>query len=176
MIFSSWESIGRVAMLAACTYAALMISLRISGSRSLAKMSGYDLVITIALGSLIATIPLQKSVALADGLAAIATYLLLQFMLAWALRRFPPMRRVVKSQPHLVVWNGRLMPERLNRINVTENEVQAAIRSSGRSSLSDVLAVVLENDGQWSVIPKTVGDDRSALEDLDVPLGIRAQR
>jgi len=38
----------------------MLNALRITGSRSLAKMSGYDFVITIALGSLIATILLQS--------------------------------------------------------------------------------------------------------------------
>ena len=166
--FNGWDSIVRVVVLAACTYVALVISLRLAGSRSLAKMSGYDLVITIALGSLIATIPLQKSVALAEGLAAIATYLGLQFLLAWMVRRFPATRTVVKSRPHLVVWNGRLLPGRLDAINVTDDEIFAAIRSAGAASLADVQAVVLENDGQWSVV-RGGSSDRSALRDLDIP-------
>ena len=165
---SSWQSVARVVVLAACTYVALIIALRLTGSRSLAKMSGYDLVITIALGSLIATIPLQPSIALADGVAAIATYLGLQFLLAWVVRRYPAARSLVKSRPHLVVWNGHLLAEKLDSLNITDSEVRAAIRSSGAASMEEVLAVVLENDGQWSVV-RSGAEGRSALLDLEVP-------
>jgi len=36
-------------------------------------------------------------------------------------------------------------------------------------SLADVQAVVLENDGEWSVIPRGNARDLSALEGLDIP-------
>ena len=50
MFFSSWSSLGHIVLLAAIVYLALVAALRVVGSRALAKMSAYDLVITIALG------------------------------------------------------------------------------------------------------------------------------
>lgn len=167
--FTSWASIGRIALLATIVYVVLVFALRLVGERSLAKMSGYDLVITIALGSLIATIPLQKTISVADGFAAIVTFLLLQHVISWLLARWPPSRQVVKGKPTLVVWQGRILHDQLMKVSVTDSEVRAAIRSGGHASVSDVLALVLENDGNWSVISRGNNGDMSALEGIDRP-------
>lgn len=170
MFFSSWSSLGHIVLLAAIVYFALVGALRLIGSRALAKMSAYDLVITIALGSLIATIPLQKDVTVADGLTAIATFLLLQHAMSWVLKRWPRTRGLVKGRPTLCVYEGRMLDDQMLHINVTDAEVRAAVRSSGMASLSQCLAVVLENDGSWSVVGYSDASDRSALEGLDPPV------
>jgi uncharacterized membrane protein YcaP (DUF421 family) len=41
--------------------------LRVSGKRTLAKMNAFDLVVTVALGSTLATILLSADVSLAEG-------------------------------------------------------------------------------------------------------------
>ena len=50
----------------------LVIFLRLSGKRTLSKMNAFDLVVTVALGSTLATVLLTKDVALADGALAFA--------------------------------------------------------------------------------------------------------
>ena len=169
MFFDGWESIGRVVLLATLTYAALVAALRVAGSRALAKMSAYDLVITIALGSLIASIPLQRSVTLAEGLAAIGTYLVLQRLVSLVTSRWRASRSVAKASPTLVLWDGRLLRDRMRELPITDDEVHAALRSSGMGSPGQAQAVVLENDGSWSVIARGEGGDLAALRELDLP-------
>jgi len=62
-IFSeSWESIARTLLMTSLSYVTMVILLRISGKRTLAKMNAFDFVVTIALGSSLATVALNKSV------------------------------------------------------------------------------------------------------------------
>ena len=88
--FSSWTSIARVLLVGVAAYAGLLLLLllRVSGKRTLTKMNAFDLVVTVALGSTLATVLLTKSVALADGLAAFALLILLQYGLTWLSVRF----------------------------------------------------------------------------------------
>ncbi|WP_238388177.1 hypothetical protein [Hymenobacter sediminis] len=65
--FSSWTSIARTLIVGVAAYAGLIILLRASGKRTLTKMNAFDLVVTVALGSTLATVLLTKSVALAAG-------------------------------------------------------------------------------------------------------------
>ncbi len=51
-------------------YLALVFLLRISGKRTLSKMNAFDLVVTVALSSTLATMLLSKSVALLPGKSA----------------------------------------------------------------------------------------------------------
>jgi uncharacterized membrane protein YcaP (DUF421 family) len=48
------------------------------GQRALAKMSGYDLIVTVTLGSLVAAIPITSGLVFVDGLAALVTFFALQ--------------------------------------------------------------------------------------------------
>ena len=60
-------------------------------------MNAFDLIVTVALGSTLATVLLTKSVALADGLLAFALLIFLQFALTWLSVRFKPISQLLKA-------------------------------------------------------------------------------
>ena len=84
----------------------LLLLLRVSGKRTLTKMNAFDLVVTVALGSTLATVMLTKSVALAEGLTAFVLLIFLQFVLTWLFVRSQAASRLVKSEPTLLVYQG----------------------------------------------------------------------
>ncbi|MDQ2670297.1 MAG: DUF421 domain-containing protein [Gemmatimonadota bacterium] len=163
ILFDGWGSVARMALLAGSAYLAMVLALRIFGETALAQMTSYDLIVTVALGSVLATIPMSPDVSLVDGLVVVLALLLLQYVTRWMLRRVPPLRPVIKDKPQLVLWDGRMLETEMRRLNITEDEVRAAVRSAGKASLTEVLALVLENDGKWSVVDYPTEEDRSAL-------------
>lgn len=84
----------------------MVLLLRVSGKRTLTKMNAFDLVVTVALGSTLATVLLTKSVALAEGLTAFVLLIFLQFVLTWLSVRSRAVGRLVKSEPTLLVYQG----------------------------------------------------------------------
>jgi uncharacterized membrane protein YcaP (DUF421 family) len=67
MFFDDWNDLGRVALVGALAYATLVLLLRGSGKRTLSKWNAFDLIVTIALGSTLATVLLSKDVSYAEG-------------------------------------------------------------------------------------------------------------
>jgi uncharacterized membrane protein YcaP (DUF421 family) len=169
MLFHGWSSLLRISLSAAIVYVLMVAALRVFGSKALAKMSGYDLIISVAIGSLVATIPITTGLALSDGIAAAITFLVLQEITRRWQARSLRVHHLVRERPHLVVWEGRLLEDRLKEIGTSADEVRSAVRRAGLVSLSQVQTVVLENDGEWSVIPRSKASDLSALDGLDVP-------
>ncbi|WP_245778098.1 DUF421 domain-containing protein [Lentzea xinjiangensis] len=170
MFFDSWTGLLRVVVVGACAYAALVLLLRLAGKRTLAKMNAFDLVVTVALGSTLATVLLTSSVALAEGVLALALLICAQFAVAWTSVRVPLVRRAVKATPTLLVWRGRLRAEVLRDQRVSHAEVLQAVRAQGQGGLDQVVAVVLETDGSFSVIPVSSAGNLDALENVpDVP-------
>ena len=168
MFFQSWSGLGRVLVVGICAYAGLVLILRISGKRTLAKMNAFDFVVTVALGSILATVLLSKDVALSEGLLALAWLIGLQWLVAWMAVRSATWRKVIKSEPRLLALRGELNETALRDERVTPDAVLAAVRSAGHASLGEIEAVVLENDGQLSVIasnPKRL--EASALRGLE---------
>ena len=80
-------------------YLALLLLLLVSGKRTLTKLNAFDLVITVALGSTLATILLSEDVGLDEGVVALGLLIALQFVVAWASAHFSPVRRNVPNYP-----------------------------------------------------------------------------
>jgi uncharacterized membrane protein YcaP (DUF421 family) len=164
IFFNGWSVLGRTLLIGVLAYVSLVFMLRVSGKRTLAKMNAFDLVVTVAIGSTLATIVLSKSVVLAEGLLALALLIGMQFAISWSSTRMPWLRRVVTGEPRLLLRDGTVLDEALRDARVTGEEVRAAVRSAGIGALGDVAAVVLETDGSFSVI---AGQPGAALSSLD---------
>lgn len=166
MFFDGWSELARVVIVGVLAYLALLLLQRISGKRTLSKMNAFDLVVTVALGSTLATILLSEDVALVEGVVALALLMGLQYLITWASVRSSAVKGLVKAEPTLLFYHGRMLDDALRGQRVTRDEVLQAIRSQGRAALDQVEAVVLETDGTFSVIQHAETDDESALRNV----------
>src|SRR5690606_26410127 len=106
LFFSNWESLIRVVITSALAYPAIIIILRVSGKRSLSKMNAFDFIVTIALGSIFASMILNKSVPLADGILAFVMLIIFQFLITYLSARSKRLSKLIKSAPRLLAYNG----------------------------------------------------------------------
>ncbi|ODT57756.1 MULTISPECIES: YetF domain-containing protein [Paracoccus] len=154
ILFDSWPSLIRIPLVGLLAYAALILMLRVSGKRTLSKMNAFDLIVTVALGSTLSTVLLDDGIPLAEGVAALALLICLQYAITWASVRSPRFQGLIKAEPALLVHRGRYLPDAMRRQRVTRDEVQAALRQSGQSDIDAVLWVMLETDGSMTVVPR----------------------
>ena len=152
-------------LVAIAAYASIVILLRLTGKRTLAKWNAFDFVVTVALGSSLATMVLSAQTSLGQGVAAFITFVLLQLCVSWISVRVRAFERLVKSEPALLVDEGRPLEQAMRRERVTMAEIRAAIRSEGMSCIEDAAAVVLETDGSISVLSR-VQRPATALVDV----------
>ena len=167
MFFDSWSDLFRTFVICVGAYISLILLLRTSGKRSIAKLNIFDWVVTVALGSTLATVILSKDVALANGLVAFATLIGLQYVLAWITVRSSRMRRLVKSDPRLLFYRGQFLEGAMRQERIVHAEIRAVVREQGLASLEEVEAVVLETNGGFSVVPRTEATERTAFSDMD---------
>jgi uncharacterized membrane protein YcaP (DUF421 family) len=153
-LFTGWDPIIRILVVGAAAYLALVIVLRASGKRTLSKLNAFDLVVTVAIGSTFSSILTSKDLALAEGVAALALLVGLQYAVTFLSVRIGAVDRLVKSEPSLLLKDGAPLPRALRQQRVTEEELLAAIRTSGGAELSDAAFVVLESDGSLSAVLK----------------------
>ncbi|MGD9710938.1 MAG: DUF421 domain-containing protein [Thermomicrobiales bacterium] len=170
MLFQSWGDLVQTLAVGVLAYLALIVLLRVSGKRTLSKMNAFDLVVTVALGSTLATVLLSEDVALAEGIVAFAVLIGLQLVLTWTSYRSGAVSNMVKASPALLFYEGAYLEEAMRRERVLASEVRAAIREQGHGSIELVKAVVLETDGSFSVIGGQDAVPNSALE------GVRGEK
>jgi uncharacterized membrane protein YcaP (DUF421 family) len=142
----------RLLVIGAAAYVALVAILRITGKRTLSKMNAFDLIVTVALGSTLATVILSRSVSLVQGIAAFLLLTLLQFAVTWTSVRSARFQRWIKAEPRLLAHDGRLLESAMRQERVTRKEIEAAVREKGLGALQDAKCVVLETDGSLSIV------------------------
>lgn len=150
MMFQGWHGVIRTITVGTLAYVILVLFLRISGKRTLAKLNAFDLVVSVALGSTLAAVILQQDVPLAEGVVALALLIALQFLVTFASVRWSAFARAIRSEPTLLVRNGVFCHAAMKRQRITEDEAMSAIRSAGGERIETVRTLILESDGTLS--------------------------
>ncbi|AFL79765.1 putative membrane protein [Aequorivita sublithincola DSM 14238] len=143
-------------------YIATIVFTRLAGKRSFSKMSSFDFAMTVAIGSLIATTVLSKSVSLLEGVVGLAAVYLLQIFLA-VLRRFDVVEKIVDNQPLLLMDGQNILHTNLRKARVTEADLRSKLREANILELSQVRAVIFECTGDIAVLHSK--DENVKVED-----------
>lgn len=153
-LFNNWSTIYRTLLVGTLAYFLLIVVLRIFGKRILSKMNAFDFVVTVAFGSILATILTNSKLTLVDGMTALTLLVLLQYVLTKLTVNFNVINKIVKSEPALLYFKGQYDEHGMKKERVSKEELYQAARSSGFASMDDILAIILETNGEFSVLSK----------------------
>ncbi len=147
-----------------------LLLLRVAGKRTVAKMTIFDFLSTVAMASIIAGTVISDSVALAEGLAALTTLVALQWIVAFLAARSERFYGLITNTPRLLYENSRFLDKNLLDERVAHSEVIAKIREAGHLSPDSVHSVVLETTGDVTVLSSAdsarVGPDEGVLRQV----------
>jgi uncharacterized membrane protein YcaP (DUF421 family) len=166
LFFNSWDSLLHTLIIGTFGYIGIIILMRISGKRTLSKWNSFDFIVTIAFGSMLASLMLSKNTSLAQGILGIGMLVLFQYIITWISVRSNIFQGWVKGEPTLLLFQGEFQHHAMRHQRVTEGEVLGALRENGMAALEDAEAVILETDGSFSVIKKLKDSSASALADV----------
>ena len=162
--WTGWSPIWHTLLIGAVGYLTLVILLRGTGPRTMAKMTPLDFVIAVSLGSVFGRTVTAVDVSLAQALVALVLLVAVQWALAFVRSRSKLVRRLLDSPPALLYYAGELQPKTLRRHRLTEIDIHTAARQAGHGSLDGIQAVILHQDGSLGVIGKdSMGDGSSLL-------------
>jgi uncharacterized membrane protein YcaP (DUF421 family) len=151
-IIEGWPGIVRVALAAIAAYVVLIICVRVSGKRTLSQLNAFDLIVTIALGSMLSSTILDSSLPFVEGVTGVAVLILMQVILARLTSRFRWADQLVKAQPIVLVHNGVMDKSAMASVDITEAEVISALRLGHWDQINDVKSVTLETNGGLTVV------------------------
>ena len=98
-IFAGREENSRTLVVGILAYTSLVICLRVSGKQTLSKMNAFDLIVTVSLGSSLASIVVSQGVSLVKGIVAFTLLIALQFVVTWSSVRVRWIRKLVTGEP-----------------------------------------------------------------------------
>ncbi|MBY5959081.1 DUF421 domain-containing protein [Membranicola marinus] len=163
IFIDEWSRLLEILIITPLLYAVIILYIRIFGKRTTSQMNSFDWIVTVALGSLVATTVIDKKTSLLSGELAIFCLMFLQYLLTKTMLHSKTVKNVIRSSPRILVFEGKFLTDNMVTERIAEEEVYSAIREKGLSNRQEVYALVLESDGQFSVIKKSKFNDPFSL-------------
>ncbi len=152
IFFSGWLPIARVLVVGSCGYVFLIFVLRIVGPRTLAKTNLFDFIILVSIGSVYGRILTATDVTLVEACVAYALVVFMHYAVSWLRMRSAWVSSLLDAEAVLLFYQGNYLRAAMNRARVKPAEIQASVREKGLGSMDRVEAVVLEANGELSII------------------------
>ncbi|WP_370031258.1 DUF421 domain-containing protein [Qipengyuania mesophila] len=151
---NTWLDIAlRGVLLSAAALLWVVLLIRINGLRSLSKMTNFDFVMTVALGSLVAGAAQASDwKEFGQTLIAMGGLFLVQFLAARIRKASDAADDVMQNEPVFLMRDGKFLDHALDKTRVAKSDLIAKLREANALDLSCVRAVVLETTGDVSVL------------------------
>src|SRR5438128_6754029 len=135
-------------------YIIFFIGLRLFGKRELGQFTTFDLVLVLLVANALQPAMTGPDNSITGGVIIVATLLVFNRGVAMVRSRWPAFDHLIEPPPTLLVHDGNLVKQNLEKEGLSVEDVQMAVREHGVDKLSDVKVAVLENDGSISVVGK----------------------
>jgi uncharacterized membrane protein YcaP (DUF421 family) len=146
-------------MLTAAAVLWTLLLARIVGLRAFSKMTAFDFVATIAVGSLIAQAGTRDRLPdFLQAMAGIGGVFLVQWVLAKARLNSKALQRLIRNRPVLLMEHGHYLEQAMRETRVSRQNLDEKLRQAGVGDVATVRAVVLETTGDMSVIKEDVDE------------------
>lgn len=142
-----WEFVLR----AVAVYVAIIVMVRLTGKRSVAQTTPFDMILLVLLGTAVQNSLIGEDVSLIGGLILAATLILLNHAVGWVTARSKRVHSLIEGDPVLVARNGELLYGALRRQNVSVVDFGEAMRREGLRNYDEIECAWLETDGTVTV-------------------------
>jgi uncharacterized membrane protein YcaP (DUF421 family) len=136
----------------AIIYGVVLVGVRLCGKREVGQMTPFDLTLLLLLSNSVQNAMTGSDTSVYGGVAAAATLLLLNYVIAEVAGTNRRFRKLIQGQPTLLIHNGQVISSHLAKEHVSMDELQSAMREHGVCSYHEVALAVLEVDGAISFL------------------------
>src|SRR5664280_3284223 len=136
-------------------YVFLIVLLRLTGKRQVGQLSPFDLVLLLVLSNAVQNSMNGGDNTITGGLILATTLVVLNWIVGWLTYHSKHIETFVEGMPVILIHDGKIYHESMRRVQMTQHELEASLRANGCAGPEEVRFAVLENNGQFTVIPKT---------------------
>lgn len=145
-----WEFVLRTI----AVYVILLVMLRLSGKRTVGQSTPFDLLVIVLLGTAVQNSLIGEDYSLLGGLLLAATLIACNWLVGFLTARSERLDRAIEGSPVLLGRNGELFKPAMRAQDLSQLDVDEALRENGLADISDAALVTLEVDGRITVVPR----------------------
>lgn len=146
------EGLVAIVIRSVSVYLFMLVAIRLTGKKELSQLNTADVVLILLISNAVQNAMVGTDTSLQGGLLAAAVLFLLNYVLKLLLFKYPGFRNLLNEKPEVLIHHGKLDFENLNKLKITQEELEEAMREHGVDHFRDVRLAMLEVDGTLSII------------------------
>ncbi|HYT73962.1 MAG TPA: YetF domain-containing protein [Vicinamibacterales bacterium] len=147
-------------------YAFLIVLIRLFGKRELAQLNPYDLIVLLTISNTVQNAIIGNDNSVTGGLIGAVTLMIFNFLVVRFLYRHEKIDRIIEGDQTVLVENGRVIKEALDRELITIPELESVAHRQGFESLQEVHRCILEPGGTLAMFGKKPSTGEMRQEEL----------
>ena len=147
-------------------YCFLIIGLRLAGKRELAQLNAFDLVVLLTLSNTVQNAIIGNDNSVTGGIIGATTLLVVNYVVVRFLYFHEPLDRFIEGEPDVLIENGQLKKQRLEKELITVSELEEAAHKQGFASLDLIDRAILEPGGSISFLAKQPPPEEARYQEV----------
>ena len=144
----------RVFITAPISLIVLFLLAKLMGNKQMSELNMFDYINGITIGSIAAELATGEFTDIYDGVMAMVIYSLVAILLTVLSQKSLVLRRFITGKSIIIFDNGKFYNKNLKTAKIDINEILVMCRSKGYFNFDEIQTIVLESNGQLSILPK----------------------
>lgn len=169
-MFDLHVSLGEKVIRAVVIYLFLVIALRLVGKRELSQLNTLDFVVLLAVANAVQNGLIGADNSVTGAVAGAIVLFGVNSALAYVLFRSNRLQRLVEGSPTVLIRDGEILEDALQREELTSDDLLVEIQSAGADTFDDVQTASLLPNGKVVVVQKQANQSSAQYDDLKARL------
>lgn len=144
----------RVFITAPISLIVLFLLAKLMGNKQMSELNMFDYINGITIGSIAAELATGEFTDIYDGVVAMIIYSLVAILLTFLSQKSLFLRRFITGKSIIIFNNGKFYNKNLTTAKLDINEILTMCRTKGYFNFDEVQTIILESNGQLSILPK----------------------
>lgn len=126
----------------------LVVALRLGGKRELAQINVLDLAVLLLASNALQNALIGNDNSVSGGFIGAGTLFVANYVFIRFTFRYARIRRILEGRPRVLLRNGDLDYEAMNKEAITQEELEDSLLEKGMTSFDRVGLIILETNGK----------------------------
>lgn len=146
------EMYADIAFRCTAVYVFMILAIRLTGKKELSQLNTIDVILILLISNAVQNAMVGPDNSLAGGLIAAGVLFLLNFVIKKLLFKNQKIRNLLLQKPEVLIHDGKMDFNVLNKLNISNEELEEAMREHGVDNLKEIKLAMMEVDGNISII------------------------
>ncbi|MBB6216050.1 uncharacterized membrane protein YcaP (DUF421 family) [Anaerosolibacter carboniphilus] len=121
----------------------------------MSELTYFDHIVSITIGSIIASIAVDRSINTLDGITATIVWSILPILIGYISLKNLTFRKIVDSEPLIIIQNGKLLDKNMSRIRYHMDDLLMRLRQKDVFDITEIEFAILESNSKLSILKKS---------------------